>query len=542
MKKEFEKLNLLKNLLDEICVGTLTTWKDRILLESIWDEQYQKFVLNIFETIKRGLASSQLNDLFYQIRAEAEPFVKSYDENDSVINKYDKLLKVERYFGIIEQLTEMSIVSENLYKSLLNKYGFAYMQKIDSDNLSRFTNKIIEKYKHYDDDEINKYLVLKFWQDEQNVYAKKVFDIQFKMDEIEREFYEKYLKEMTDKLTLRKKFELIKILDKPYLHIDLLSRYYAVGMLDDFKKYIGGKGYGLAILNCYARIPKTWIITYKSPKGNLNFLRENQLYAVRSSADCEDGSKHSFAGIFDSFLAVKSCEVCSAIEKVFDSVNSSKAKHYLHTINLEKPNMNVIIQEFIDSERAGVWLGESIDSGIYEVVDGLGENLVSGKAVPRTHNFDENDFLCSFFVKLQTSIGSKCDFEFCEKSGDLYMLQCRPVTTTVKNKIIKQDGIGVSSGIVEGDILYLESPDDMSCFQPDKILVTYATDPNWLPILLKSKGIVTSFGGYLCHTAIIARELQIPCVVGVDKNLFEKIIHSKKIRINGDNGKIEILE
>ncbi len=38
-------------------------------------------------------------------------------------------------------------------------------------------------------------------------------------------------------------------------------------------------------------------------------------------------------------------------------------------------------------------------------------------------------------------------------------------------------------------------------------------------MIMKSKGVVTAIGGYLCHTAIITRELGIPCVtnIGIDR-------------------------
>ena len=47
------------------------------------------------------------------------------------------------------------------------------------------------------------------------------------------------------------------------------------------------------------------------------------------------------------------------------------------------------------------------------------------------------------------------------------------------------------------------------------ILVAEATYPEYLPIMLKSSGIVTEIGGILSHAAIVAREFKIPCVVGV---------------------------
>lgn len=46
------------------------------------------------------------------------------------------------------------------------------------------------------------------------------------------------------------------------------------------------------------------------------------------------------------------------------------------------------------------------------------------------------------------------------------------------------------------------------------ILVTGMTDPRFVPMMKKAAAIVTDAGGALCHAAIVARELKIPCIVG----------------------------
>ena len=56
---------------------------------------------------------------------------------------------------------------------------------------------------------------------------------------------------------------------------------------------------------------------------------------------------------------------------------------------------------------------------------------------------------------------------------------------------------------------------DSDKFKTDDILITDSTNPNFLAIMLKSKGIITERGGILSHSAIISREFNIPCIVGV---------------------------
>ncbi len=52
----------------------------------------------------------------------------------------------------------------------------------------------------------------------------------------------------------------------------------------------------------------------------------------------------------------------------------------------------------------------------------------------------------------------------------------------------------------------------------------------------QSSGVVTAVGGFLCHTAIIARELGIPCVVGIGGDSMKKIWDKTYLSVNGTTG------
>jgi pyruvate,water dikinase len=55
-----------------------------------------------------------------------------------------------------------------------------------------------------------------------------------------------------------------------------------------------------------------------------------------------------------------------------------------------------------------------------------------------------------------------------------------------------------------------------------------------------SQGLVSDIGGIMSHTAVVARELGIPCVVNT--NNATPLLHTgDRIRINGSTGRIEIL-
>jgi len=54
----------------------------------------------------------------------------------------------------------------------------------------------------------------------------------------------------------------------------------------------------------------------------------------------------------------------------------------------------------------------------------------------------------------------------------------------------------------------------MKEFKEGEVLVTKMTDPDWNSIMIKASAIITDEGGKTCHSAIISREMGIPCIVG----------------------------
>ena len=66
------------------------------------------------------------------------------------------------------------------------------------------------------------------------------------------------------------------------------------------------------------------------------------------------------------------------------------------------------------------------------------------------------------------------------------------------------------------------------------------TDPAWEPIMKRASAIVTERGGRTCHSAIISRELGIPCIVGTG-DATEKVKNGTDITVccaEGERGNI----
>jgi len=109
-------------------------------------------------------------------------------------------------------------------------------------------------------------------------------------------------------------------------------------------------------------------------------------------------------------------------------------------------------------------------------------------------------------------------------------------------KKIVLKGIPASTGIVKGKVKLVLNPFESSKMKEGNILVSEMTNPLYIPAISKAKGIITDAGGLLCHAAIIARELNIPCIVGT-KEATRILKDDKEIEVDGTNGIIyEIYE
>lgn len=101
-------------------------------------------------------------------------------------------------------------------------------------------------------------------------------------------------------------------------------------------------------------------------------------------------------------------------------------------------------------------------------------------------------------------------------------------------------GSPVSAGTVEGRARVILKLEEAKMDKGDILVATY-TDPGWTPLFPLAAGLVTEVGGLMTHGAVVAREYGIPAVVGVD-NATRKIQDGQKIRVDGTQGFVEILE
>lgn len=76
-------------------------------------------------------------------------------------------------------------------------------------------------------------------------------------------------------------------------------------------------------------------------------------------------------------------------------------------------------------------------------------------------------------------------------------------------------GVSGSAGIAAGKVCIINSPKEFYKMQKGDILVCHLTDPEWTPLFKLASAVVADTGAALSHAAIVAREFNIPAVLGV---------------------------
>ena len=182
-----------------------------------------------------------------------------------------------------------------------------------------------------------------------------------------------------------------------------------------------------------------------------DFLKQDKLYAVRSSCSAEDAGDASFAGQFDTYLNVKPVDVPSKIIDIRESFKQAVEYSDQKGIDLSNARMNIIVQEMVDSDISGVLFTANPSGILNESVivagRGLGEGIVSDKTETTSYYYNLTDkiyyyegkenllsnnmveLLISTSVKVKEVLGDYLDIEFALKDGKLFILQARPITT-----------------------------------------------------------------------------------------------------------------
>ena len=231
---------------------------------------------------------------------------------------------------------------------------------------------------------------------------------------------------------------------------------YRLGQLPEaVYQAVGGKARGLDLLarNQFS-VPKGFVIADTDSLDEeavyqaFDALHVNQV-SVRSSASNEDQANASNAGQYETCLFVDRVHLMECIRKCLASLDAARVQDYARHFDLGKASMNIVVQEMIDSDKAGVLFTAGPNNGsaiLIEAVKGQGENLVSGQVSARRYEISRkcyrpcgDDLLSEAEIKLlydtakriRAVFGEEEDIEWAMKDGKLYLLQMRPITTEI---------------------------------------------------------------------------------------------------------------
>ncbi|HEX5241493.1 MAG TPA: PEP/pyruvate-binding domain-containing protein [Candidatus Limnocylindrales bacterium] len=182
--------------------------------------------------------------------------------------------------------------------------------------------------------------------------------------------------------------------------------------------------------------------------------------AVRSSAIGEDSSAASYAGLHETELDRSVDEIPAAIRRCWASLWSAPALAYRtrRQLPLDGAAMAVVVQELVPADAAAVAFTRHPVTGrddqlVLTAIRGLGEAMVSGTVTPDTFVVDRATgavaehtlgddaerpldpaslrALVDLVLRVEAGFGAPVDVEAAMANREWYLLQARPITTSV---------------------------------------------------------------------------------------------------------------
>ncbi len=324
-------------------------------------------------------------------------------------------------------------------------------------------------------------------------------------------------------------------------------------------------------------------------------LGPDAVVAVRSSATGEDGADASFAGMNATLTNVAGDDgLVAAVTQCWMSLFSPRVITYRASRGfLDAPAMAVVIQQMVDSDKAGVAFTAdpstgALDRVVIEAAFGLGEVVVSGEVEPDTYvvsketlqpidirlgrktfkivrgadghdtivdlddeqaesrvlTDDELRSIAELAIATERHNGNPQDTEWAIADGRTFLVQARPITTlghttppSTDRHVVLARGLAAAPGTATGRVRVLQSPDEGHRLQEGEILVAQMTNPDWLPTIRRAAALVTDTGGMTCHAAIVARELGVACVVGA-RTATRDLHDGTTVTVDGARGEV----
>jgi phosphohistidine swiveling domain-containing protein len=107
-------------------------------------------------------------------------------------------------------------------------------------------------------------------------------------------------------------------------------------------------------------------------------------------------------------------------------------------------------------------------------------------------------------------------------------------------KPVQLEGTIANTGVVRGIVKVLHDISELDKVEDGDILVASMTIPEFVPAMERAAAFVTDEGGITCHAAIISREMDVPCIIGVE--IATKVLQDGDfVEVDANNGFVKLL-
>lgn len=304
----------------------------------------------------------------------------------------------------------------------------------------------------------------------------------------------------------------------------------------------------------------------------------------------------SISGLWESqFCACEKQDIITGLKQVWQSLFCAQSLFYCQQqgIAWEEFGLAIIIQPAYSAIASGTFQAKP-ETWEIEAVKGLGQSLVRGEVLPehytinpKTHSVKSHQLgnqtrlynldsqlnvnflketetniltsekllhLISLGANLKNTTQQNFSYEWIliknqsnqeqDHNFKLYLTQFtvessldKPMTVSKSStSLVILTGIGAAKGKATGDV-YLLGKDDSNSFPKGGILVADKITTDSLALIKSAGGLITEVGGMTSHGAILARELNIPAVVGA-KGAIQTLQGKEKVMVDGDRGEV----
>ncbi|EKE20976.1 MAG: phosphoenolpyruvate synthase [uncultured bacterium] len=272
---------------------------------------------------------------------------------------------------------------------------------------------------------------------------------------------------------------------------------------------------------------------------NYEILKEAQeiISSINRSIE-KDNSKEAFkhALLFvDLYAEMSAYEyfINGLIQGICEGGDSGDVKHIIARANNWRNDESIdesikilekILQFIFDGEKDGNTFAQKAVNYLHvnELVDFLEGKLTKEGIINIIEKRDAHGYILINFRE-ESHQNKVLDIETKNEKIEIEKLMHSIYEFVSSQKLIDEKkiigkSVSAREDIIQGECVVVCQENDLTSeINIDgKILVTTMTTPKFVPYMGSSKGIITDNGGLICHAAIIAREMNIPCIIGTE--------------------------